>query len=265
MVLLVVVVVVVVRPWCGMARLGSETWRDSTTGVKMAASCCGVKKQKLNNSMPAICCNGSAVHPNHYKNGYTVASAEMCYFCFDVLHSHLYNYDPPKSPSFTNDPYPLFVTWKIGRDRRLRGCIGTFSAMNLHSGLREYAVTSAMKDSRFSPITKDEFSKLHCSVSILTHFEEAADYLDWEVGVHGIRIEFVNEKGHKKTATYLPEVAVEQAWDRIQTIDSLLRKGGYKGIITSEVHKNVRLTRYRSEKITVSYSDYVSQKQNSHA
>ena len=55
------------------------------------------------------------------------------------------------------------------------------------------------------------------------------------------------------------------AWDRIQTIDSLLRKGGYKGIITSEVRKNVRLTRYRSEKITVSYSDYVSQKQNSHA
>lgn len=36
---------------------------------------------------------------------------------------------------------PLFVTWKIGRDRRLRGCIGTFDAMNLHSGLREYAVT----------------------------------------------------------------------------------------------------------------------------
>lgn len=36
---------------------------------------------------------------------------------------------------------PLFVTWKIGRDRRLRGCIGTFTAMSLHNGLREYAVT----------------------------------------------------------------------------------------------------------------------------
>ena len=36
---------------------------------------------------------------------------------------------------------PLFVTWKIGRDKRLRGCIGTFSAMNLHSGLREYTLT----------------------------------------------------------------------------------------------------------------------------
>ena len=67
--------------------------------------CCGgVKKQKLNNSMPAICCNGSSVHPpNHYKNGYTVACTDMCFFCFDVLHSHLYNYDPPKSPSFTNE------------------------------------------------------------------------------------------------------------------------------------------------------------------
>ena len=29
-----------------------------------------------------------------------------------------------------------------------QGCIGTFNEMQLHQGLREYAVTSAMKDSR---------------------------------------------------------------------------------------------------------------------
>lgn len=92
----------------------------------------------------------------------------------------------------------------------MRGCIGTFNAMNLHTGLREYAITSAFKDSRFSPITRDEFSRLSVSVSILRHFEDGDDYLDWEVGVHGIRIEFVNEKGNKRTATYLPEVASEQ-------------------------------------------------------
>ena len=45
----------------------------------------------------------------------------------------------------------------------------------------QYYCCSAMKDSRFDPITREEFSKLHCSVSILTHFEEARDYLDWEV------------------------------------------------------------------------------------
>ena len=36
---------------------------------------------------------------------------------------------------------PLFVTWTIGKDMRLRGCIGTFNAMQLHAGLREYATT----------------------------------------------------------------------------------------------------------------------------
>lgn len=69
---------------------------------------------------------------------------------------------------------------------------------------------SAVKDSRFSPITREELTKLHVSVSILRHFEDGADFTDWEVGVHGIRIEFHNEKGNKRTATYLPEVATEQ-------------------------------------------------------
>lgn len=69
---------------------------------------------------------------------------------------------------------------------------------------------SAVKDSRFSPISREELTKLHVSVSILRHFEDGADYTDWEVGVHGIRIEFHNEKGNKRTATYLPEVATEQ-------------------------------------------------------
>lgn len=34
--------------------------------------------------------------------------------------------------------------------------------------------------------------------------------MDWNLGVHGIRIEFHNERGSKKTATYLPQVAPEQ-------------------------------------------------------
>lgn len=120
---------------------------------------------------------------------------------------------------------PLFVTWKIGKDKRLRGCIGTFSAMELHSGLREYAITSALKDSRFSPITRDELPRLTVSVSILQvsflvvpcfakldnisyltqGFEEARGHLDWTLGIHGIRIEFLNERGARRTATYLPQ------------------------------------------------------------
>ena len=115
---------------------------------------------------------------------------------------------------------------------------------------------SAFKDSRFSPIVWDELPRLHVSVSILRHFEDSRDYLDWVIGVHGIRIEFYTEKGSKRTATFLPEVASEQGWDHIQTIDSLLRKGGYKGNITSDIRKSIKLTRYQSEKMTVSYQEY---------
>ncbi|XP_072033893.1 AMMECR1-like protein isoform X2 [Amphiura filiformis] len=252
----------------------------------MATGCCGVKRQKVSappekdradyrnsnssnhdyrscpSSHSSNECNG---HIRPRMNGIDkslVVCAEMSYFCFDILHRHLNNIEPPQSPKFTDAAFPLFVTWKIGKDRRLRGCIGTFTAMNLHEGLREYAISSAFKDSRFSPVAKDELCKLHCSVSLLRHFEDAGHYLDWEVGVHGIRIEFVNEKGQKKTATYLPEVAPEQGWDRIQTIDSLLRKGGYKAPITPDFRRTIRVTRYQSEKITVGYGEYQSHRQN---
>ncbi|RXM98809.1 AMME syndrome candidate gene 1 protein-like [Acipenser ruthenus] len=151
---------------------------------------------------------------------------------------------------------PLFVTWKIGRDKRLRGCIGTFSAMNLHSGLREYTLTSALKDSRFPPMTREELPRLFCSVSLLTNFEDVGDYLDWEASLPV-----------DKQMLFLPEAAARSGgtgWDHIQTIDSLLRKGGYKAPITNDFRKTIKLTRYRSEKMTMNYTDYISLRQQHH-
>ena len=62
-----------------------------------------------------------------------------------------------------------------------------------------------MEDTRFSPVTRDELPRLQVSVSILCNFEDGKGFLDWELGVHGVRIEFLNEQGVKKSATYLPE------------------------------------------------------------
>lgn len=45
-------------------------------------------------------------------------------------------------------------------------------------------------------------------------------------------------------------------WDQIQTIDSLLRKGGYRAIITPETRKSIKLTRYRSQEIQMNYREY---------
>jgi uncharacterized protein (TIGR00296 family) len=185
-----------------------------------------------------------------------VVCDDMIFYCFDVLHSHLHkNVDHPK-PQFTNNEFPLFVTWYVGREKRLRGCIGTFTPLNLHEGLKEYAITSALRDTRFNPIGKEELSKLNCSVSLLTNFEPTKGWSDWQIGKHGIKIEFYNEKGQKRSATYLPEVALEQEWDHIETIDSLMRKGGYKAPITNDIRNQLSVTRYESEKLTRSFNDW---------
>ena len=67
----------------------------------MASGCCGTKKQKLNNST-SVLCNGDIAELNGH-NG-MVAHPEMCFFCFDVLYSHLHSLEPPKTPNFSDDP-----------------------------------------------------------------------------------------------------------------------------------------------------------------
>jgi AMME syndrome candidate gene 1 protein len=125
-------------------------------------------------------------------------------------------------------------------------------------------LTSAVNDSRFSPISRDEYPSLSCAVSILTNFEPCKSHLDWDIGLHGIRIEFLNERGSKRSATYLPEVAHEQGWDHIETLDSLLRKGGYRATITPDMRQSIHVTRYRSEKLTLHYTDYMQSKSTQH-
>ncbi|RQO94042.2 hypothetical protein POPTR_008G019325v4 [Populus trichocarpa] len=101
---------------------------------------------------------------------------------------------------------PLFVTWKKvvnGGEPRLRGCIGTLEAQCIITGFRDYALT------RFPPIQAKEYlPTLECTVSILTDYETANHYLDWEVGKHGLIIEFTDPNNNaRRSATYLPEVA----------------------------------------------------------
>lgn len=49
-----------------------------------------------------------------------------------------------------------------------------------------FVSNSALKDSRFPPMTRDELPRLFCSVSLLTNFEDVCDYMDWEVRMSDI-------------------------------------------------------------------------------
>eukprot|EP00795_Rhopilema_esculentum_P016787 gene16787-8247_t len=160
---------------------------------------------------------------------------------------------PEKNTSMINSRLQCLLT-----NGNIRGHITGFADGRPDLPTVDQICRRAFKDSRFNAVTADEIPKLHCSVSLLTNFEEAKHCLDWEIGVNGIRIEFYNDKGHRKTATYLPEVAKEQGWSKVETIDSLLRKGGFKGHISNEVRHRIKLTRYRSEKITVCYDEFIA-------
>ncbi|KAG9160834.1 hypothetical protein Leryth_008659 [Lithospermum erythrorhizon] len=166
------------------------------------------------------------------------ANKEMVVYCFDTLIAH-YNGDQPPAAAFEDGHHPLFVTWKKavnGAEHRLRGCIGTLEARALISGFKDYSLTSALRDRRFPPIQAKELSFLECTVSILTNYENAPHYLDWEVGKHGIIIEFTDpDYNTRRSATYLPEVVAHEGWTTIEAIDSLIRKAGYNGAITESL------------------------------
>lgn len=154
---------------------------------------------------------------------------------------------------------PLFVTWNILtpplQSRQLRGCIGTFEAQPLDTGLATYALAAAHSDNRFNPIGARELPALEVAVTLLTNFETCADPLDWELGVHGIKISFYH-KSKRYSATYLPDVAVEQGWNKEEALESLVRKAGWrKGGGWRDVGE-LKVVRYQGRKESVEYEEY---------
>ena len=136
------------------------------------------------------------------------------------------------------------MTWTRSADARLRGCIGSLDARGIVAGLPEYALTSALRDRRFSPVTRAEVGGLECTVSLLTHYEPAASWQDWEVGTHGLIVDFADpSSGARRSATYLPEIAAREGWSRRYTVESLLRKAGYDGPISDKLLASLTVVR----------------------
>lgn len=185
-----------------------------------------------------------------------VASEEMCAYCFDVLVSHFDNKECPEYPLQISN-CPMFVTLNSivsTNQKSLRGCIGTLSPRPLHE-MSYFVMSSAFRDRRFLPLVCDELSSLEICVSLLVNYEDGLHYLDWEIGLHGIIIEF-NENGSCYSATYLPDVASEQGWTKEEAIESLARKSGYRGQLSSKILQSMKLTRYQTSKMSMTYADY---------
>ena len=162
----------------------------------------------------------------------------------------------------------LFVTWETreglprGAAPRLRGCIGILEPrLRLWPALRQYALTAALRDSRFPPVAERELPHLVCTVSLLASFEECGGWEDWERGVHGLIAEFQCPRtGQGHYATYLPEIAEREGWSKRETLESLARKSGFRGSLTPALLQGMRLTRYQSSLCKLTYEQYLAGK-----
>ncbi len=103
-----------------------------------------------------------------------------------------------------------FVTLK--RHGRLRGCIGTLECQRpLAEEVARVAVSAAMEDPRFDPLTAAELADLEIEVSILGPLEpiDPFDAHAVVLGRHGLVVEQGRRRG-----LLLPQVATEWGWDR---------------------------------------------------
>lgn len=108
---------------------------------------------------------------------------------------------------------------------------------------------SNILDDLIRPLLIDEFS-----VTLLQHFEQVEDPLDWELGTHGIRIKFI-KNGKVYGATFLPDVAPEQGWDKMETLTHLVAKAGYH--LNRIDLDDIKVTRYQGLKSKADYEDYI--------
>ena len=127
----------------------------------------------------------------------------------------------PSSPSSELEARQgAFVT--LHQRGRLRGCIGTFLGEGpLVQTVQNMAVAAGWEDPRFGQLSEDELSGIDIEISVLSPLREIKDISEIEVGKHGIYI----TKGINR-GVLLPQVAVEQGWDRDTFLSHTCIKAG---------------------------------------
>ncbi len=143
-------------------------------------------------------------------------------------------YDIAKKPGAS------FVT--LEKNNQLRGCIGSIIPYRpLYEDVIENAVSAAVKDPRFSPVTPEELKDIDIKLSILSFPEQIfyTDYIDLlgkiEPFKDGLIIKYKD-----KQATFLPEV-----WYQIPDKELFLSHLSYKAGLPPEFWKTGLLDVYR--------------------
>jgi AmmeMemoRadiSam system protein A len=124
----------------------------------------------------------------------------------------------PPSPHLA-EPRGVFTTlyYRGG----LRGCVGyVFPVTSLYRTVAESARGAAFDDSRFTPVTREQAPELELSLSILSPPQPIQPEAV-EIGRHGLLVKLGPYRG-----LLLPQVPMEQGWDRITFLEQTCKKAG---------------------------------------
>ena len=127
----------------------------------------------------------------------------------------------PEIPSdeVCQQPGGAFVTLKISN--MLRGCIGSFAGLGtLGKTVIAMARQAALGDPRFMPVSVDEVEKISIEISVLSPMKPIKEE-DVVPGRHGLYI-----RRGSRAGTLLPQVALEEGWDRVTFLSHTCLKAG---------------------------------------
>jgi hypothetical protein len=130
-------------------------------------------------------------------------------------------YDPPATADETlNRESGAFVT--LTEAGKLRGCIGYTSPIKpLYLTVRDTAAFAALRDPRFSPVSPSELPQLEYEISVLSPLRRVTNIDQIQVGRDGLLMKNADHEG-----LLLPQVPVEQKWDRQTFLEQTCAKAG---------------------------------------
>ena len=117
-------------------------------------------------------------------------------------------------------PAGAFVT--LTEKGELRGCIGHMTAdAPLVRTIQEMAVAAAESDPRFPSLTPEELDQVKLEISVLSPLRRVTDPNAIRVGTDGLMIVKYGARG-----VFLPQVPVQEGWDRDAYLENLCLKAG---------------------------------------
>ncbi|MFA5159654.1 MAG: AmmeMemoRadiSam system protein B [Candidatus Omnitrophota bacterium] len=120
----------------------------------------------------------------------------------------------PASPALRR-PRGVFVTLK--ETGQLRGCIGRFDSSGpLYLIVQQMAISAALQDPRFTPVSADELGQLEYEISVLSPLKKVKTADEIKLGKHGVQV----SKGLYH-GVFLPQVATETGWSKEKFLSEL--------------------------------------------